>query len=129
MALILSSCAGAGESRSEPAGEATRASTSPATVTPTAAAPATPTTARERAQVVSVINGDTITVRIGGQQFTVRYVRVDTPDAGQQYARDAAEANRRIVEGKTVELERDVSEADRFGRLLRYVYVEVSAGR
>jgi len=28
------------------------------------------------------------------------------------------------VEGKTIRLEKDVSETDKYGRLLRYVYVE-----
>jgi micrococcal nuclease len=35
----------------------------------------------------------------------------------------AREANRRLVEARTVYLEKDVSETDRYGRLLRYVYL------
>jgi micrococcal nuclease len=38
-------------------------------------------------------------------------------------AREAAAANARLVAGKSVLLERDVSETDRFGRLLRNVWV------
>ncbi|NIM05287.1 MAG: hypothetical protein GTN65_06650, partial [Armatimonadetes bacterium] len=37
---------------------------------------------------------------------------------------EAWQANRELVEGKEVRLERDVSETDRYGRLLRYVYVD-----
>lgn len=107
---------------------APRASPSPAAVTPAPAAPSPPTTARERAQVVSVIDGDTINVRIGATEFHVRYIGIDTPEVGRPYASEAKEANRRLVGGKTVELEKDVSKTDRFGRLLRYVYVETSAG-
>ena len=33
------------------------------------------------------------------------------------------ESNRELVDGETVGLEADVSETDRFGRLLRYVWV------
>jgi endonuclease YncB( thermonuclease family) len=36
---------------------------------------------------------------------------------------EATEANKRLVESKTVLLEKDVSETDRYGRLLRYVYM------
>ena len=36
---------------------------------------------------------------------------------------EAWQANRKLVEGKEVRLERDVSETDN-GRLLRYVYVD-----
>jgi micrococcal nuclease len=37
---------------------------------------------------------------------------------------EAWQANRELVEGEEVRLERDVSETDRYGRLLRYVYVD-----
>jgi micrococcal nuclease len=37
---------------------------------------------------------------------------------------EALEANRQLVEGKVVRLERDVSQTDKYGRLLRYVYVD-----
>jgi len=37
--------------------------------------------------------------------------------------REAAEANRKLVEGQTVRLELDVQERDKYGRLLAYVYV------
>jgi micrococcal nuclease len=41
----------------------------------------------------------------------------------EPYGHEASERNRQLVEGKTVYLEKDVSETDRYGRLLRYVYV------
>ncbi|MFC1957820.1 thermonuclease family protein [Chloroflexota bacterium] len=37
---------------------------------------------------------------------------------------EAWQANRKLVEGKEVRLERDVSETDKYGRLLRYVWVD-----
>ena len=37
--------------------------------------------------------------------------------------REASDANRRLVEGKHVVLEKDVSETDRYGRMLRYVWI------
>lgn len=77
-----------------------------------------------RATVLRVIDGDTI-VLADGQR--VRYIGIDTPELGppeEYYAREATSANRQLVEGKEVALEKDTSETDRFGRLLRYVYVD-----
>lgn len=95
---------------------------------------ASPSPGRESAMVLSVIDGDTIRVSLRGQTVTVRYIGMDTPEtvdpsrAVEPYGAEASEANRRLVEGRTVALEKDVSETDRFGRLLRYVYVEQLAG-
>ena len=41
----------------------------------------------------------------------------------EPYGKAASERNRQLAEGKTVLLEKDVSETDRFDRLLRYIYV------
>ena len=75
------------------------------------------------ANVIEVIDGDTITIE-GGQQ--VRYIGIDTPETypePQDFGIEAWQANRRLVEGKRVRLEKDISETDRHGRLLRYVFV------
>jgi micrococcal nuclease len=42
---------------------------------------------------------------------------------GEPWADEATELNKELVEGENVRLEKDVSETDRYGRLLRYVYV------
>lgn len=76
--------------------------------------------------VVRVIDGDTIELSNGEK---VRYIGINTPELhhpqkGVEYfAREAYEANRRMVEGKRVRLEFDVQKRDRYGRLLAYVYV------
>jgi len=71
--------------------------------------------------VIRVIDGDTITVEGG---YRVRYIGIDTPEIGEAFGLEAWQANRELVEGKVVYLERDVSETDKYGRLLRYVYVD-----
>ena len=82
------------------------------------------------ARVTRVVDGDTIRVEIGGQEYRVRYIGIDTPEIidaqrpGQCFADEASERNRQLVEGKTVGLGQDVSETDGFDRLLRYVWVE-----
>jgi len=74
--------------------------------------------------VVAVIDGDTIEVQLAsGEVKRVRYIGVDTPESGEVCGAEATAANRALVEGKQVKLEKDVSETDRYGRLLRYVYV------
>jgi len=81
------------------------------------------------ALVVNVVDGDTIDVLIGGTQYRVRYIGIDTPETvhptrGEEpYGREAAAFNRELVLGKTVYLEKDVSETDQYGRLLRYVWL------
>jgi micrococcal nuclease len=79
--------------------------------------------AGETAQVVSVIDGDTIDVVIDGTEYRVRYVGVNTPERDEVCYQDATNANRDLVQGQTVTLVRDESDTDRFGRLLRYIYV------
>jgi len=76
------------------------------------------------ARVIRVIDGDTIVV---AGNYRVRYIGIDTPEAYPQveaFGLEAWQANRELVEGKIVRLEPDVSEVDKYGRLLRYVYVD-----
>lgn len=105
----------------------TAALTSTATALPTEPPPADTVVASvpagEEALVTSIIDGDTIEVAINGQSYRVRYIGMDTPESGMPFFSEATEANRQLVEGQTVILVKDVSETDRYGRLLRYVYL------
>ena len=80
-------------------------------------------TAGDLAQVIRVIDGDTIEVLHNGARVRVRYVGMSTPERGKACFNDASEANSRFVDGKTVRLVRDTTNNDRYDRLLRYVYV------
>ena len=79
----------------------------------------------ELATVKRVIDGDTISLENGK---VIRYIGIDTPEAVdprkpvQCYAKEASARNKELVEGQIVGLEKDVSETDKYGRLLRYVY-------
>lgn len=76
--------------------------------------------------VSRVIDGDTIELQNGEK---VRYIGIDTPEtvdprkAVECYGKEASLKNKELVEGKEVRLVKDVSERDKYGRLLRYVYV------
>lgn len=78
-------------------------------------------------RVKRIIDGDTIELEDGQR---VRYIGINTPEsvdprrAVQCFGKEAAAFNRELVEGKTVRLEKDVSETDRYGRSLRFVYLE-----
>ncbi len=78
----------------------------------------------EKVRVIRVIDGDTIVVS-GGRR--VRYIGIDTPEVRgipDVFGPEATDYNRRLVEGRTVSLVKDVSKEDRFGRLLRFVYAD-----
>ena len=87
-------------------------------------------TAFGRAQVLRVVDGDTIRVRLDGHIERVRYIGVDTPESVkpgtpvQCFAKRAAAANAALVAGRSVRLVGDVEQRDRYGRLLAYVYRE-----
>lgn len=88
-----------------------------------------PTGPTTEATVVRVVDGDTIVVAYGGEQYKVRYIGMDAPETKDPNSSiefmgpQATTANTALVDGKTVYLEKDVSEVDRYDRLLRYVWL------
>ena len=76
-------------------------------------------------RVINVVDGDTIEVAFDdGRVEKVRYIGVDTPEMDNKPQGDLAKlANKRLVDGKTITMKKDVSDRDQFGRLLRYVYI------
>ncbi len=74
------------------------------------------------ARVVNVVDGDTVDIALDGREVRLRYIGIDTPERDEPFYRAATAANRALVGRRTVYLEKDVSETDRYGRLLRYVY-------
>ncbi len=75
------------------------------------------------AKVINIIDGDTVDVALNGAEYRVRYVGVDTPERDEPFYKEASAANRDLVGGKEVILVKDVSDTDRYGRLLRYIYL------
>jgi micrococcal nuclease len=128
--LLLAACAS--ESAAPTAGPTEGAAATPVPSPAAAASPVPP--GAVQALVVGVVDGDTIDVLIEGEEFRVRYIGIDTPETVDPsrpegcFGREASARNRGLVEGKTVSLTKDVSETDRFGRLLRYVWVAPSTG-
>lgn len=83
--------------------------------------------ATESAIVKRVVDGDTIELEDGR---VVRYIGIDTPETKhptkgvQCFGREASAFNTQLVTGKSILLEKDVSNVDRYGRLLRYVWLD-----
>jgi micrococcal nuclease len=76
------------------------------------------------ARVTKIIDGDTIWVKIDGKSYKVRYIGMNAPEVGQPGADDATALNSKLTSGKTVYLYKDISETDKYGRLLRYVIAD-----
>lgn len=78
-------------------------------------------------RVIRVVDGDTIEIE-GGER--VRYIGIDTPETVdprktvQCFGVEASAKNKSLVEGKSVRLEGDVTDRDKYGRLLRYVWLD-----
>lgn len=100
----------------------------------TVTAPPSPAGPVERVRVVRVVDGDTVVIEAGGRQDRLRYIGIDAPESVrpdtpvEPFGREAAAANEALVAGREVLLERDVSDRDEFGRLLRYVWLETDDG-
>lgn len=81
----------------------------------------------QKVKVLRVIDGDTIELENGQK---VRYIGIDTPETVdprrdlQCFGKEASLYNKTLVEGKEIYLEKDISQTDRYGRLLRYIYLE-----
>jgi micrococcal nuclease len=83
----------------------------------------------ESAFVVRVVDGDTLVIDRGHGNERLRYIGIDAPESVKPdspvefMGKEASAANAALVEGETVVLETDVSDTDRYGRLLRYVWL------
>lgn len=71
--------------------------------------------------VTRVIDGDTIEISTGER---VRLICVDTPETSEYYYKEAKDYLTNLILNKEIKLEKDISETDMYGRLLRYIYTK-----
>lgn len=84
----------------------------------------------ETGRIVRVVDGDTAVVKIKNENQKVRFIGVDTPEynpirnISDPWGKEASEFTKNLLENKIVYLEKDVSETDKYNRLLRYIWLE-----
>nr|WP_245947189.1 thermonuclease family protein [Bacillus taeanensis] len=85
-------------------------------------------THNEGIPVTKVVDGDTIKVQLNGKEETIRMLLIDTPETVhpnkpvQPFGPEASQFVKSKLEDQNVTLEMDISERDKYGRLLAYVY-------
>lgn len=81
-----------------------------------------------KVDVTEVIDGDTIKVNLNSKEETVRLLLVDTPETKhprlgvQPYGPEASEFTKKELSNQTIDIELGISERDKYGRVLAYVY-------
>lgn len=81
------------------------------------------------AEMMDVVDGDTIDVSVGGTRERVRLIGIDTPETkkpdtpAQCYGPEATARTKELLPvGTDLYIERDLEARDPYGRLLGYVY-------
>jgi len=82
----------------------------------------------EKTIVTRVVDGDTVVISTGEK---VRFILVNTPESvhpddskNTEFGTISSDFTKDQLLDQTIYLEKDVSETDRYGRLLRYIYLE-----
>lgn len=87
---------------------------------------------RTTATVVRVVDGDTIDALVVGQTKRIRLIGINTPETVDPrrpvecFGAEASHKAKEILNGRQVTVESDSTQgdADKYGRLLRYVFLE-----
>jgi len=84
------------------------------------------------AEVVRVIDGDTIVVKYNNHQYPVRLIGIDTPETVDPhrvvgcFGKQASNTTKHLLVGRMVYLVADLEDQDKYQRQLRYVYLPVN---
>lgn len=86
----------------------------------------------ERALVTKVVDGDTIVVN---NDQTVRFIGIDTPETVDPrrpvgcFGKEASNEVKSLLSGKEIIMQKDVSEKDKYNRILRLIYLPLENGQ
>ena len=70
-------------------------------------------------KVLKVVDGDTLDLN---NSFRIRMSGINTPETGECYYQEAKNKLTLLVLNKDVFIEKDISDKDKYGRYLRYIY-------
>lgn len=70
--------------------------------------------------VERVIDGDTIDIE---NDKRIRLLGIDSPERDECYYTEAKNYLKKLIEGKDIRIEKDISGTDRYDRYLRYIYI------
>ena len=71
--------------------------------------------------VTYIVDGDTIDL---GEYGRIRFSGINTPETGECYYQEAKDKLTELILGKEVFVEKDISDEGKYGRKLRYVYLD-----
>ena len=100
--------------------------------TPVATSSATFGLEGEKVLVTKVVDGDTIEIE---SNKNVRLIGIDTPETVDPrrpvgcFGKEASNETKSLLEGNEVILQKDVSDTDKYGRLLRLVFLPLGDGQ
>lgn len=85
----------------------------------------------EKVVVAKVVDGDTLELEDGR---IVRFIGIDTPETVDPrrpvgcFGKEASWETKRLLSGKIVILQKDITEVDKYKRILRYIYLPLDSG-
>ncbi len=135
--LVSTGGAVGAESEAAQPGSDAAARSGPAKITDTTTKPDTPSQTSEsqpsgikteEAAVSRHVDGDTVYVKFSdGREEKVRFIGINCPESTSRldpYGKESSDYTKSRLLGKTVYLQKDVSNRDQYDRLLRYVWLE-----
>jgi micrococcal nuclease len=84
---------------------------------------------RVSVRVLRVVDGDTAHMDLDGEDVTIRFIGIDTPETVKPgapvgcFGRQASDYVHRRLDGASIALEFDVERIDPYGRTLAYVWI------
>ncbi|MFA6184667.1 MAG: thermonuclease family protein [Candidatus Shapirobacteria bacterium] len=81
---------------------------------------------KDLVELIRVVDGDTIIIKINGDKKSIRLIGIDTPETNECFGKESAEKIKELIGNKKIKLEADNSQddKDKYDRLLRYVYLD-----
>ncbi len=76
---------------------------------------------RKLATVIAISDGDSMTVRLAGEEISVRVSGIDCPEFGQAFAREATEFTSKLCLNAEIQIQQ--TDTDRYGRIVAFVFV------